>query len=196
MKKIAIYARVSTIDRQDLDTQLLPLREYAKMRGFTIFKEYVDKMSWSKENRPNLNLLMNDVKKRKIDWVLVFRFDRFSRSTRHLINTLELFNSIWVDFISYNENIDTSTPVGKVLFTMIWAFAEFERSIIRERVKAGIIKARAKGVILGRPKIYADKNKIVRLKESWLSFRQIADKLKLKKSNVYSIYKKQISNKV
>lgn len=194
--RIWIYARVSTIDKQDLDTQLIPLREYSKIRGFTIFQEYVDKISWSKENRPQLNLLMNDVKKRKIDWVLVFRFDRFSRSTKHLINTLDLFNSLGVNFISYNENIDTSTPAGKVLFTMIGAFAEFERSIIKERVKAWIIKARTKGVILGRPKIYVDKNKIVKLKESWLSFRQIADKLNLKKSNVYSIYKEYMLNKV
>ncbi len=194
--KIWIYARVSTLDKQDLDTQLIPLREYAKARWFTIFKEYVDKISWSKENRPNLDLLMNDVKKRKIDWVLVFRFDRFSRSTKHLINTLELFNSLWVNFISFNENIDTSTPAGKVLFTMIWAFAEFERSIIKERVKAGINKARSKWVILWRPKIYANKSKILSLKEKWLSFREIAEKMKLKKSNVYNIYKECMLNKV
>lgn len=92
MKRIAIYWRTSTIDKQDLDTQLIPLRDYAKSRGFFIYKEYVDKMSWWKESRPELNKLMEDVQKRKLDWVLVFRFDRFSRSTRHLINTLELFN--------------------------------------------------------------------------------------------------------
>lgn len=194
--RIWIYARVSTIDKQDLDTQLIPLREYAKMRGFTITNEYVDKMSWSKENRPNLNLLMNDVRKRKIDWVLVFRFDRFSRSTRHLINTLDLFNSLWVNFISYNENIDTSTPAGKVLFTMIWAFAEFERSIIQERVKAWLARAKSKGVILWRPKINADLSEIVKLKKKWMTFRAIAKKMKLKKSYVYSKYKLYLLNKV
>jgi len=194
--KIWIYARISTLDKQDLDTQLIPLREYCKARWFEVYKEYTDKMSGSKDTRPWLDLLMKDVYKRKIWWVLILRFDRFSRSTKTLINTLELFNSLWVHLISFNENIDTSTPAGKVLFTMIWAFAEFERSIIRERVRAGIHKARVKGVILGRPKVYADKNKILKLKEKWLSFREIANKMKLKKSNVYNIYKECLLNKV
>ena len=192
--KIWIYARVSTLDKQNLDTQLIPLREYAKARWFEIYKEYTDKISWAKENRPWLNQLLDDAKKRKIQTILILRFDRFSRSTRQLINSLELFNTLWIDFISYTENIDTSSAAWKVLFTMIWAFAEFERSIIRERVIAWLNRVKAKGVILGRPKIYVDKNKIVKLKESWLSFRQIADKMKLKKSNVYSIYKECMSN--
>ncbi len=195
MKKIWIYARVSTIDKQDLDTQLIPLREYSKIRGFIIFQEYVDKISWSKENRPSLDLLMNDVKKRNIDWVLVFRFDRFSRSTRHLINTLDLFNSLGVDFISYNENIDTFSPAGKVLFTMIWAFAEFERSIIKERVIAWIEKARSKWVKLWRPIIKVNITKIVKLKETGLSFKEIANKMKLKKTFVYNQYTKFMLNK-
>lgn len=194
--KIWIYARVSTLDKQDLDTQLIPLRNFSNARWFEVYKEYTDKMSGSKDNRPWLDLMMEDVKKRKIDWVLVFRFDRLSRSTRNLINTLELFNNLWVSFISFNENIDTSTPAGKVLFTMIWAFAEFERSIIRERVRAWIDRARSKGIKLWRPKIYADKNKILKLKEKWLSFREIADKMKLKKSNVYNIYKESLLNKL
>ena len=113
MKEIAIYWRTSTTDKQDLDTKLIPLREYAKARWFFIYNEYVDKISWWKEQRAELDKLMEDAQKRKIDWVLVFRFDRFSRSTKHLINTLELFNNLWIDFISYNENIDTFTPVGK-----------------------------------------------------------------------------------
>ena len=135
---------------------------------------------------------MNDVNKRKIDWVLVFRFDRFSRSTKQLINTLELFNSLWVDFISYNENIDTSTPAWKVLFTMIWAFAEFERSIIKERVKSWLEKAKKKWVKLWRPKVYWNTNEIIKLKNTWLSFREIATKLWLKKSNVYNIYNSSV----
>lgn len=194
--KIWIYARTSTTDKQDLDTQLFPLREYAKARWFTIYKEYTDKVSWWKESRPKLDELMSDAQKRKIDWVLVFRFDRFSRSTKQLINTLELFNNLWVHFLSYNENIDTSSPAGKVLFTMISAFSEFEKSIIQERVKAWLQKAKSKWKSLWRPKVDTDVLKIIKLKEKWISFRNIADKLKLKKSNVYNKYTSYMLNKV
>ncbi len=191
--KIWIYARVSTIDKQDLQTQLLPLREYSKARGFTIYKEYTDKISWWKESRPELDKLLEDAQKRKIDWVLVFRFDRFSRSTRQLINTLELFNNLWVNFISYQEQIDTSSPMWKVLFTMISAFAEFEKSIIQERVVAWLEKARKQWKTLWRPKIYWDIDKIAELKEKWYSFDKIAKKMNLKKTYVYYTYKEYLS---
>jgi len=198
MKNIWIYVRVSTKDKgQDINTQLLPLRNYAVARGYNIYKEYIDEwVSWSKEDRPQLNLLLDHAKKRLIWTVLVLRFDRFSRSTRHLINTLELFNNLWIDFISYNENIDTSSPAWKVLFTMISAFAEFERNIIIERVKSGMNKARLKGVKIWRPKVDFDIDKILKLKESWMTFREIWDKLKMKKSTVFSIYKSHNINLV
>ena len=186
--KVWIYARTSTTDKQDLDTQLIPLREYAIARWFEIYREYTDKISWWKESRPELDKLLEDAQKRKISTVLVFRFDRFSRSTSQLIRSLELFNNLWVNFISYQEQIDTSSPVWKVLFTMISAFAEFEKSIIQERVRAGLNKAKAKGKILWRPKIYWDIDRIVELKEKWLSFREIAKKMKLKSTYVYYTY--------
>lgn len=190
---IWIYARVSTIDKQDLETQLIPLREYCKARWFTIYKEYTDKMSWWKEKRPELDNLLEDAQKRKIWAILVFRFDRFSRSTSQLIRTLELFNNLWIDFISYSENIDTSSPIWKVLFTMISAFAEFEKSIIKERVISWLEKARKQGKTLWRPKIYWDIDKIAELKEKWLSFDKIAKKMKLKKTYVYYTYKEYLS---
>ena len=193
--KVWIYARVSTIDKQDLDTQLIPLRDFSKARWFEIYKEYTDKMSWWKERRPELDNLLNDAKKRKIWAILVFRFDRFSRSTKQLIDNLELFNCLNINFISYSENIDTSTPMGKVLFTMISAFAEFEKSIIKERVIAWLAKAKQKWVKLGRPTMKVDVNKIVTLKESGLSFKEIADKMKLKKTFVYNQYTKFMLNK-
>lgn len=191
--KVWIYARVSTIDKQDLDTQLIPLRDFSKARWFEIYKEYTDKISWWKESRPELDNLLNDAKKRKIWAVLVFRFDRFSRSTKQLIDNLELFNSLNINFISYSENIDTSTPMGKVLFTMISAFAEFEKSIIKERVIAWLAKARKNGKTLWRPKIHWDIDKIVELKERWFSFEKIAKKMKLKKTYVYYTYKDYLS---
>ncbi len=191
--KVWIYARVSTIDKQDLDTQLIPLRDFAKARWFEVYKEYTDKISWWKERRPELDNLLNDAKKRKIWAILVFRFDRFSRSTKQLIDNLELFNSLNINFISYSENIDTSTPMGKVLFTMISAFAEFEKSIIKERVIAWLAKARKNWKTLWRPKIYWDIDKIVELKEKWFSFDKIAKKMKLKKTYVYYTYKEYLS---
>lgn len=188
MKKYVIYARVSTVDKQSVESQLAILREYWKSRWLTIVKEYIDKTSGSKDSRPELDLLIDDAKKRKIDWILVFRFDRYSRSLKFLISSLELFQRLWIEFISYSENIDSSSSSWKLMFTMISAFAEFERNIIKERIMSWIFNAKQKWIILGRPKVDTDIEKIIKLKESWLSFRDIADKLKLKKSNVYNKY--------
>jgi len=116
----------------------------------------------------------------------VFRFDRFARSTKHLITALETFSSLGVDFISYQEAVDTTTPAGKMLFTMISAFAEFERAIISERVKAGLEKAKAKGKKLGRPKVEVDVEEVKRLRGQGLSIRQIALTMGFKKSLIAS----------
>ena len=145
MKRIAIYARVSTTD-QSTESQLLDLRRYTRERGWTIFKEYVDEgISGTKDSRPALNELMNDAKKRRFDVVLVWRFDRFARSTKHLILALEEFKNLGIDFVSYQENIDTSSPLGSAIFTIISAVAQLERDIIAERVKAGLRNAVVNG---------------------------------------------------
>ena len=123
--------------------------------------------------------------------VLVWKFDRFARSTKELINALEEFSNLGVDFISYKENIDTSTPAGKILFTMISAFAEFERAIIRERVKAGMDKAKARGAKIGRPKIPPfTKESVIELKRAGLSYKEIVEKTKISKSAYYEIIKR------
>jgi len=192
--KIWIYARISTFDKQDLDTQLIPLREYAKSRWFEIYDEYTDTVSWTKDSRPWLNRLIEDSQKRKIDWILVYRFDRFSRNLKHLVNSLDLFNSIWVNFISYFENIDTSSSIWKLLFWIIWAFAEFEKDLISDRVKEWLNKARVKWKSIWRPKVYIDVEKVAELKEKWLSFRDIAKKMKLKPSSVHFAYQKYEKN--
>ena len=135
---VAIYARVSTLE-QSTDSQLLDLRRYVSERGWTLFKEYVDEgISGTTDSRPALNELVNDARKRRFDVVLVWRFDRFARSTRHLINALEEFKNLRIDFVSYQENIDTSSPLGGAIFTIISAVAQLERDIIAERVKAGL----------------------------------------------------------
>src|SRR5690349_8561372 len=138
-KRVAIYARVSTADKsQDPQTQLRQLRQYAKRRGFTIAGEFIDHASGRGDNRPEYRKLFDAVRKRAVDVVLVWRYDRFARSTQALVNALMEFQSLGVDFISYQEAVDTTTPQGKLFFTMASGFAEFESSLISERVKAGM----------------------------------------------------------
>ena len=187
MKRVILYARVSTRD-QNIDMQLIDLRSYAEARKLNIVKEYIDYASGSRSDRENYQRMLNDVRKRKTDVVIVWKFDRFARSTKELINALEEFNSLGVDFVSYKENVDTSTPAGKILFTMISAFAEFERAIIRERVIAGMEKAKAKGVRLGRPKIALFKiQQAIEMKEKGVNYKSICKKLGLSKSSYYQI---------
>src|ERR1051325_8874947 len=139
-KRAALYARVSTRQHgQNPETQLLPLRDLSTARGLTIIDEYVDiGISGAKSSRPELDRLMRDSRKRRFDVVLVFRFDRLARSVKHLVMALEEFHALGIDFVSLNESIDTSTPMGKMVFTILAAVAELERALIRERVQAGV----------------------------------------------------------
>ncbi len=172
--RVAIYARVSTTD-QSTESQLLDLRRFVSDRGWRVYKEFVDEgISGTKDSRPALNELMNDAKKRRFDGVLVWRFDRFARSTRHLINALEEFKNLRIDFVSYQENIDTSSPLGSAIFTIISAVAQLERDIIAERVKAGLRRAKENGKKLGRPRVTVDTEKIHSLRSKGLSLRAIA----------------------
>ena len=188
--RVAIYARVSTKGHnQDPETQLIALREYARARGFDVVDEYVDVgISGSKESRPALDRMMTDARRRRFDSVLVARFDRFARSTRHLIQALEEFSGLGVDFISLSESLDTSTPMGKMVYTVIAAVAELERSLIRERVMMGLERAKAQGKQLGRPKGTAlDTNRIYRLRAEGLSLMKIAKRLGTSKTSVARI---------
>lgn len=180
--KVAIYARVSTKD-QSAEMQLRELRNYVKARDFIVFKEYIDHgISGTKEKRPALNQLMFDARKKKFDVVLVYRFDRFARSTKHLIDALNEFNHLKIDFISYNENIDTSSPLGKAMFTIVSAIGQLERDIIAQRVKSGLANARANGKMIGRPP--KDRVKIIELRKNGFSIRQIAKSLGISKGAV------------
>jgi DNA invertase Pin-like site-specific DNA recombinase len=183
MKKVAIYGRVSTTDKgQDVGLQLRDLRKYVEARGWATFKEYVDNgISGTKDKRPELDGMMNDAKKKRFDVVLVWRFDRFARSTKHLVNALEEFKHLGIDFISYQENIDTSSPLGKAMFTITSAIAELELSILKERVRAGLVNARAKGKTLGRPSAKVDREELLRLRSGGLSIREIGARLQLDK---------------
>jgi DNA invertase Pin-like site-specific DNA recombinase len=130
--KCAIYCRVSTRD-QSVEMQLVQLREYAQRRGWEIGDEYIDEaVSGIKKRRPGLDRLMADCQQRLVDVVLVWKFDRFARSVTHLTQALETFQALGIDFVSYSQNLDTSTPMGKMLFVIIGAVGELERDLIRE----------------------------------------------------------------
>jgi DNA invertase Pin-like site-specific DNA recombinase len=179
MKRAAFYMRVSTKNHgQTTDTQAMALQEYAAHRGLTIVEEYRDEgISGSKDSRPALDRLMKDARARKFDVIVVARFDRFARSVSHLLRALEEFSHLGVDFVSLSESIDTSTPMGKMIFTVLGAVAELERNLIRERVAMGISRARKQGKSLGRPRVEIDALQVAGLRARGFSWNQIAEKL-------------------
>jgi len=172
----AIYARVSTLNAgQDPTMQTRELREYCQRRGWEVFDCYVDKgVSGKKDSRPQLNRLMEDAHARRFDVVIVWRFDRFCRSVSHLLRALETFNALGIEFVSLCEQVDTSTPTGKLVFTVLGAVSEGERNLIAERVRAGLRNARAKGKRLGRPKVGVDVAQVESLRASGHSWRAIS----------------------
>jgi DNA invertase Pin-like site-specific DNA recombinase len=174
--RVAIYARVSTANNgQDPTMQTRELKEYAERRGWELAGEYVDVgISGSKERRPELDRLMQDAHRRRFDVVAVWKFDRFARSVSHLLRALETFRALGIEFVSLSEQIDTSTPMGKMVFTILGSVAELERSMIVERVKAGLRNARAKGKRLGRPSAIVDRARLARLRAGGCSWRTIA----------------------
>jgi DNA invertase Pin-like site-specific DNA recombinase len=197
--RVALYARVSTakcekcgkiraehdnhdhdFKGQDPEVQLRELREYVERRGWQVADVYTDVgVSGAKASRPDLNRLMTDAGRRRFDAVVVWRFDRFARSVSHLLRVLEQFQALGIDFVSLSENVDTSTPTGKMVFTVLGAVAELEHSLIVERVKAGLRNARAKGKKLGRPRTPVDDSKVKELRDSGTSWRAIARQLGL-----------------
>jgi len=152
-RTVAVYARVSTVNNgQDPSMQTRELTEYCTRRGWKVFEKYVDHgFSGSNDSRPALDRLMADAHARKFEVVAVWKFDRFCRSVSHLLQALETFRVLGIEFVSLSEQLDTSTPSGKLVFTILGAVSELERSLIAERVRAGIRNARAKGKRIGRP---------------------------------------------
>jgi DNA invertase Pin-like site-specific DNA recombinase len=174
-KRVVLYARVSTNNGQDPEVQLRELREYCQRRGFEITEEFVDKgISGSRERRPALDKLMVCCRKRLVDAVVVYRYDRFARSLRQLVNALEEFRALDIDFVSLHEGVDTSTPNGRLVFGIFASIAEFERELIRDRVRSGLAAAKAKGKILGRPRVAANTQQIASLRDSGASRRTIS----------------------
>jgi len=187
-KKVALYARVSKNNGvQDPKVQLRDLREYCKNRRWKIAEEYVDRITGSKERRPQLDRLTHDCKWQKIDAVVVWKLDRFARSLRHLVNALAEFESLGIAFVSYRDNLDLTTPTGRLMFQVIGAMAEFERSLIQERVKAGLRNAVAKGVRLGRPKTQAGADQVRAKVDAGATMVQAAAALGVSESTVYRL---------
>lgn len=194
--RCAVYARVSTSNNgQDPAMQTRELREYCERRGFTVIGEYVDVgISGTKDRRPELDKLMRDAHRRRFDVCCVWRFDRMARSVSHLLRVLETFNTLGVNFVSLSEAIDTATPTGKMVFTVLGAVAELERSLIVERVKAGLRNARAKGKRLGRPRVIVDRSRITALRTEGLSWAKIADRLGIGEGTAYRLAQASAKN--
>ena len=186
-RRAGLYARCSTLD-QSPQMQIDALRDYAAQRGLEIVEEYVDHgVSGTKSKRPALDRLMDAARKRKLDAVLVYRFDRFARSQRHLVVALEEFQGLGVQFVSYAENLDTNSPIGKAMFAIIAALAELERNIIVERSMEGQRRARARGKRIGRPQLDVDGDRIRLLRRDGASIRSIARDLGVSRSVVERI---------
>lgn len=176
--KIAIYARVSTLAGQSPDAQLRELRAYCARRGWEIGGEFVDAgFSGATERRPQLDRLLAGCRKRLFDAVVVFRYDRFARSLRQLVNALGEFDALGIQFVSIHEGIDTTTPNGRLVFGIFASIAEFERELIRDRVRSGLAAARARGKQLGRPRRNVDVDHVAALRTEGCSWRDVGRRL-------------------
>jgi DNA invertase Pin-like site-specific DNA recombinase len=182
MKRAAIYARVSTHHSQSPEMQLDEVREYCRRRGWKIVGEHVDEgISGSKEHRPALDRLLADCRKRLVDAVVVYRYDRFARSLRQLVNALDEFRALGIDFVSLHEGVDTSTPNGRLVFGIFASIAEFERELIRDRVRSGLAPAKSRGRRLGRPRVVVDASRVASLPAQGRSWAAISSELGISK---------------
>jgi DNA invertase Pin-like site-specific DNA recombinase len=185
--RVAIYARVSTNGHgQDPNVQTRELIEYCERRCWQVAGQYVDQgISGTKEKRPALDRLLADCRRRVVDAVVVYRYDRFARSLRQLVNALAEFDALGIHFISLHDGVDTSTPNGRLVFGIFASIAEFERELIRDRVRSGIANARAKGKRLGRPRVVVDVERVSRLRTEGMSWPQIARQLGVSVGTVF-----------
>ena len=187
--RAAIYARVSTTNHgQDVGMQTRELREYCHHRGWTVVGEYIDAgISGAKERRPALDKLMADARRRRFEVLACYRYDRVARSLRQLVNALEEFRSLGIEFVSLHEGVDTSTPNGRLIFGIFASIAEFERELIRDRVRSGLRNARAKGKTLGRPRRVVDAHRIASLRAQGVGWKRIAGELGVGVGTLYRL---------
>jgi DNA invertase Pin-like site-specific DNA recombinase len=182
-KRAVIYARVSTGD-QHLETQLLDLREMAKQRGCEVVREFTDIISGTKSKRPGLDQLMADAQRHRFDVVLVAAFDRIARNVRHFLDVLDELNHLGIEFVSKRENIDTSGPLGRAMLTIVGAISELERSLIVERVRAGMRRAKLEGRRIGRAPLDIDRVAVISDRRSGMSLTEVAKKYHVSRATV------------
>jgi DNA invertase Pin-like site-specific DNA recombinase len=187
-KRAVLYSRISTGD-QHLETQVLDLRELARQRGLEIVREYSDVISGAKSKRPGLDQLMGDARRHRFDVVLVAAFDRIARNVRHFLEVLDELNHLNIQFISLRENIDTGGPLGRAMLTIIGAIAELERSLICERVRAGMRRAKLEGRRIGRAPLNIDRAQVVEDRRSGISLTKVAQKHKISRASVCRLMK-------
>ena len=189
MKKAAIYARVSTPD-QHLENQVLDLRKLAAQRGFEVVREYTDRgFSGSKAKRPGLEAMLADARRGEFSVLLIAAFDRIARSTKNFLEIVDELHELGIEFISAREAIDTSGPMGRMFITMVGGIAELERSLIVERIKAGMRRARMEGQRLGRAPLDVDRAAIVRDRLSGMSLTQVAKRHRVSRAMVVRLVK-------
>lgn len=183
--RVAIYSRVSTAD-QKIEMQSDELKAYCLRRGWEIVGDFIDSgVSGAKESRPALNRLLAESKLRMFDVVLVYRYDRFARSLRQLVNTLSDFDALGISFVSLHENVDTTTPNGRLVFGIFASIAEFERELIRDRIRSGIRAAKARGIRFGRPRVDVNPAKVKAMRAAGKSWAQVCRATGLSKGTAF-----------
>jgi DNA invertase Pin-like site-specific DNA recombinase len=188
MKRAVLYTRVSSVD-QHPETQLCDLRPLAAARGYEIVGEYTDTISGSKAKRPGLDQLMADARRGRFDVVLVWAFDRVARSVKHFLEILDDLNRLNVEFVSFRENIDTGGPLGRAMVVIVGAIAELERSLIVERVKAGMRRAKLEGRQVGRARLDVNRAQVVQDRRSGMSLTQVAKRHNISRASVCRLMK-------
>ncbi len=183
MKRAAVYTRVSTLD-QHPETQLHDLRALAAQRGYQIVGEYSDYISGAKARRPGLDQLLAEARRGRFDVLIVWAFDRMARSVRHFLEVLDELNHLNIEFVSFRENVDTGGPLGRAIIIIVGAIAELERSLIRERVRAGMRRARLEGRRIGREPLNVDRPGLLRDRSRGMSLSQLAKAYRISRSSV------------
>ena len=188
--KVAVYCRVSTKD-QNIETQLSVCRRHCEIQGYEVFKEYIDEgYSGSKSSRPSFNKMLEDMRKYKFKGIIVYKIDRIGRSLQHLMNLFNEFSKRKIEFTSVTQNIDTTTPEGRMFMKMMMLLAEYERELTVDRVKEGMKRARTEGKRIGRPKTGIDGKEVLRLHLMGYSIRKIRKKLGCSVGTVHKALKK------
>jgi DNA invertase Pin-like site-specific DNA recombinase len=189
LKRAGLYLRVSTVD-QHPETQLNDLRQMAGQRGLEIVAEYTDRISGTKAKRPGLDQMMTDARRGRFDVLLVWASDRIARSVKHFLDVLDELDRIGVQYVSFRENIDTGGPLGRAIVVIIGAIAELERSLIVERVRAGMRRARLDGQRIGRAPLVLDNLAIQQDRQRGQSLREIARGHKISTATVQRVLRK------